>query len=105
MVCIGRENGKPAFYFFDKEWNFKKIDKENPTLPSKGITKPKKLSQMIEIAEALSKEFSFVRVDLYYSNNRIYFGELTFTPSAGLDTSFTVSGDKMLSSKININKR
>jgi hypothetical protein len=67
--------------------------------------KPKKLSKMIEIAENLSKGFTFVRVDLYYSNDSIYFGELTFTPAAGLDTSFTIAGDKMLSSEININKR
>lgn len=105
MVCTGRENGKTAFYFFDREWNFKKIDKDNPSLPSKGIMKPKKLSEMIEIAENLSKGFTFVRVDLYYSNDSIYFGELTFTPAAGLDTSFTLAGDKMLSSEININKR
>lgn len=29
--------------------------------------------------------FPFVRVDLYLSDNEVYFGELTFTPAAGID--------------------
>ena len=36
----------------------------------------------------LAKEFPFVRVDLYIVNNQIYFGELTFTPAAGMVTDF-----------------
>lgn len=40
--------------------------------------------KMIEYATILSKEFPFVRVDLIYVNNRIYFGEMTFYPLAGL---------------------
>ena len=39
---------------------------------------------MIKVAETLSKEFPFVRVDLYEINNKIYFGELTFSPAAGI---------------------
>jgi hypothetical protein len=31
----------------------------------------------------LSREFDFVRVDLYNIDGRIYFGEMTFTPVAG----------------------
>ena len=38
---------------------------------------------MVKIAEDLSKEFEFVRVDLYNANGKIYFGELTFSPAAG----------------------
>lgn len=39
--------------------------------------------KMIEIAERLSTEFDFIRVDLYNVDNHIYFGELTPYPSAG----------------------
>ena len=104
MVCVGRENGKPAFYFFDKDWNFKNIDKDNPVLPAKGVNKPKNLSKMIEIAETLSKGFSFVRVDLYYSKGKIYFGELTFYPDSGFDATLLEKTDILLGDKININK-
>lgn len=31
----------------------------------------------------LAKPFDFVRVDMYCVNNKVYFGELTFTPSSG----------------------
>lgn len=38
---------------------------------------------MIEIAEKLSEGFLVVRVDLYNVNDKIYFGELTFTSLVG----------------------
>jgi len=44
----------------------------------------KNFPQMVSIAESLSRGFDFVRVDMYNVDGRIYFGELTFTPSAGL---------------------
>lgn len=44
---------------------------------------PYNLSEMIKVAESLSKEFPFVRVDLYNTNGEIYFGELTFYPGSG----------------------
>lgn len=39
--------------------------------------------KMIEIAETLAAGIPFVRVDLYYINDRIYFGEITFFPHSG----------------------
>ena len=36
---------------------------------------------MLKYAKLLSQEFVFVRVDLYYYNNKIYLGELTFAPN------------------------
>jgi len=38
--------------------------------------------EMLEVAKNLSKDFLFVRVDFFIANNRFYFAELTFTPSA-----------------------
>ena len=48
------------------------------------IEKPSGLDDMINAARLLSRDFPFVRVDFYYVNNRIIFGELTFTPGQGL---------------------
>lgn len=39
---------------------------------------PEKLDEMIAIVNKLSKKFIHVRVDLYYTVDRIYFGEMTF---------------------------
>lgn len=53
------------------------------------IQKPKNYDEMVKIAEKLSEDFTFVRVDLYNIDGRIYFGELTFTPTAGVFSSYT----------------
>ena len=47
------------------------------------LEKPENFDEMVKIAEALGKEFPFVRVDLYDINGKIYFSELTFTPAKG----------------------
>lgn len=52
------------------------------------VKKPKNLKKMIEISEILSKNFEFVRVDLYEINDKIYFGEYTFCPG-GANSMFT----------------
>lgn len=49
----------------------------------KDIEPPTNWSEMVKVAEDLSKPFPFVRVDLYNINGRIYFSELTFTPAKG----------------------
>ena len=43
---------------------------------------PKFYPDMLKVAEELSKDFPFVRVDFFIANSRYYFAELTFTPSA-----------------------
>ncbi|MCH5241267.1 MAG: hypothetical protein J1F67_02425 [Muribaculaceae bacterium] len=45
------------------------------------LKQPHNLKEMVKIAEVLSQEFPFVRVDLYEVEGKIYFGEMTFTPS------------------------
>lgn len=45
--------------------------------------RPAMLKEMVEIAEKLSEGFPFVRVDLYEVDDKIYFGEMTFTPCGG----------------------
>lgn len=47
------------------------------------VSKPENFDEMIEIATKLSKGFPHVRVDLYSVDNKIYFGEMTFTSTGG----------------------
>ena len=49
-----------------------------------GIEKPKTFEKMMEIAQELSAEFPFVRVDLYEVDETVFFGEMTFTPATGV---------------------
>ncbi|HWZ65823.1 MAG TPA: ATP-grasp fold amidoligase family protein [Patescibacteria group bacterium] len=55
--------------------------------------KPKTLPTMLQIARELSADFPYVRVDLYSIGDKIYFGELTFTPGSGAVNIRPVSGD------------
>ena len=56
---------------------------EYPNKESETLEKSDEIKKMIEYAEILSKGFPHVRVDFYYFDNKIYFGELTFYHSSG----------------------
>lgn len=47
------------------------------------IPKPSCLDYMLKVASSLSEGFPEVRVDLYEVNNKVYFGEMTFTSQGG----------------------
>lgn len=53
------------------------------------IPKPAKLAEMLKYASILSKGFPEVRVDFYIVDNKIYFGEMTFTSDCGRMRYFT----------------
>lgn len=46
------------------------------------IELPNFYNEMLEMASKLCKDFPFVRVDFFVTDNKYYFAELTFTPSA-----------------------
>lgn len=54
------------------------------------------IDKMKPIVKKLAQDFKFVRVDLYYVNEKIYFGELTFTPCSGNLNYITVENYKRL---------
>ena len=73
---------KSAFY--DRKWR-KQNFTTSATLDNKTIEKPDNLEEMIKLVETLSKEFNYVRTDLYrLDDGTIYFGEMTFTPASGV---------------------
>lgn len=45
------------------------------------VQRPSNISSMVHLAESLANGFSFIRVDLYCVNGRIYFGESTPYPA------------------------
>lgn len=67
---------------YDKNWNYIDVGTDCEKLDNI-VEKPQMFEQMKNIANILSNEFPFVRVDLYCVNNKIYFGELTFYPWTG----------------------
>lgn len=50
-----------------------------------GIEKPKVFDELIRRAELLSNQFNHARVDFFIVDDRIIFGEITFTNGAGFD--------------------
>lgn len=86
LTCIERSTGNPKFYFFDKGWNLLRYNKRGKAAPADfALPKPKNIEEMFRIASELSKGIPFLRVDLYNSSGKIYFGELTFFPDSGWD--------------------
>ena len=68
--------------FYDKDWNNLHVTSDCPA-SDREIEKPENLDEMLRVAEKLSKDFPYVRVDLYNVDGKIYFGELTFYPWSG----------------------
>jgi hypothetical protein len=60
--------------------------------------------KLISVAEELSKDFLFVRVDLYLIKEHIYFGELTFYPGSGYENFIPDDFDIQLGSYFEIFK-
>lgn len=45
---------------------------------------PESLKKAVILSKQLSKNFKLVRVDWIFSNNQLYFNEMTFTPCSGI---------------------
>lgn len=104
MVCFDRIKGETKFIYYDRNWNIKKEFskdgiKYGDTIK---IEKPKNLDKMFEFAEILSKNIPFIRVDFYESNGNLYFGELTFYPSAGFDNTRTKDCQEYLDKELKV---
>lgn len=58
------------------------------------VQKPENMDKMIKIAEQLSKDFKYIRVDLYEVDGNIYFGELTLQHGSGFEPILPIKFDK-----------
>lgn len=78
--------------FYDMDWNYMDVTYgKQPSLP--GLEKPECFDEMADMALRLSKDFKFVRVDFFLTQNRFYLAELTFDPGGGL-TKYPESFDR-----------
>lgn len=64
----------------DRDWN-----RVSGSRHDDGVSPPTCHAEMIHAAEALGRDFDFVRVDLYQPGDCPLFGEMTFYPGSGLD--------------------
>ena len=81
QVDIDRfSNHKRAFYDMDWEKLPFSIRYE---ISEKNIPKPLEFDEMRTVAQQLSKDLAFCRIDLYVHHNQVYFGEITLIPGGG----------------------
>ena len=66
------------------------------------IVVPKSFEKMKKMSELLAKDFKFVRVDWYEVGGKVFFGELTFTPSGCMMKVEPAKYDKLLGEKLKI---
>ena len=88
------------FYTTDWERVYVTTDHEQFETP---YPKPKNFEKMLYVARLLSKDFPFVRVDLYNIEGKVYFGELTFYPWTGYVQFDPDEFDYILGNMFNIN--
>lgn len=67
---------------YDKDWELMRLYTSDSHYRDEKVKvpKPQNYEEMLQVAEALSQDFPFVRVDLYNIDGAIYFGELTWFP-------------------------
>lgn len=101
QLISDRSTGMPYESFYNEAWEIQKFTLTYP-LHGEPLSKPSKLSEMLEIARELSAEFVYARIDLYINGDVIYFGEITLRPASGLDNFTPKSYDEKLGKLLNL---
>jgi hypothetical protein len=99
LHCFGGRPGRPVIYIlvisdrfgnatrgdvYDIDWNHLDIAIGYYKRSAEPAPRPPHLKAVLDTAVKLCEDFDYVRVDLYAPDNLVYFGELTFTPGAGV---------------------
>lgn len=103
MVLFDRNESNVKMGLFDMDWNNISeniIGSSRCKIICNELPKPKQWDKMKEVATALSQGIPQVRVDLYEVDNKVYFGEMTFTSAAGRMQYFKPIYLKQLGDKI-----
>lgn len=93
QVITNRSGNKFSSIFFDLDNLKKPINKvglEGYHFTTKEL---EAISKIKSLNEVLAKKFTYLRIDWYIVDHKIYFGEMTFTPGAGLSKSFNKKFD------------
>lgn len=102
IVCSERDfNGSVKVDTYDENWKKLPFSRKYPN-SEKLIEKPQKYEEMVKIAEQLSQNMRFARIDLYEVKSKIYFGEITLYPGCGFEKFNPTEWDEKLGSWINL---
>ena len=105
LLLVVQDRGSKHMHktFFDLEtWQPLPIQRKGTTT-APNIPKPKRLADMIRIAETLSEGIPLLRVDFFATGERLYVGEMTFSPGMFLRIT-PRSWDDVLGTYIDLSK-
>lgn len=94
--------GDHTLDYYTPEWKKADLQRIDAQISAKEVEKPEKLDEMLSIAERLSKDMYYARIDLYHVNGKIYFGEITLYPTGGFSTFTRHEDDLLLGSYIKL---
>lgn len=87
LVCRERFKNSPLIEdFYSDKWEILDIRRPGHPNSPEPMNCPDNLEKMLMLSRELSKDIPFLRTDFYAIENRIYFGELTFFPAAGISS-------------------
>ncbi|MFL9988081.1 ATP-grasp fold amidoligase family protein [Paraburkholderia sediminicola] len=99
LHCFSGRPGRPIIYIlvisdrfgsathgdvYDVDWNHLDVAIGYYKRSAAPAPRPNNLESVLDAAVTLCEDFDYVRVDLYAPDNQVFFGELTFTPGAGV---------------------
>ena len=70
------------------DWKRKDVVMPQYQINRRMLPKPQNLEYMKRMAEVLSADFEYVRVDMYEVDGKVLFGELTFTPAGCVKSNY-----------------
>lgn len=85
-TCYNRDKHSTYVALYDLEWNYHpehSIFTNHYRRGELDVPKPLVFEEMIEAAKKLSRNIPQVRIDFYIVDNKLYFGEMTFTSLGG----------------------
>lgn len=77
--------------FYDLEWKLQPFiwtewEGAKPAWPNgRAVPRPEALPEMIRVAETLSADFPYARIDLFDCGGKVWFGEITFYHGGGFE--------------------
>ena len=82
-VYIDRFSNNHSECYYDTNWTKLPQIYSSIKYYTKDIPKPQKLDFACQLAKDLSKQFKYIRIDMFISNENIFIGEFTFFPANG----------------------
>lgn len=103
FVATDRGEQTTKFDFYDLDWNYIPVKNHYPN-SGELLPRPAKLEDMIEYSKIISKEFPHVRVDFYFENGKVIFGECTFFHFSGNEPFEPIAFDYEMGSYLELPK-